>query len=106
MSPASSCFSFETSLTTSPLSTVPVPHLGCSTVADTTYLGRLFSLSAHTPVLDSHRVANHSSVRRPSSSASVASASSVSTLAHSSKSVAVIVPNQPPCLKPSSPVGS
>src|SRR5271154_5275395 len=106
MSPASSCFSFETSLTTSPLRTVTLLHLGSWRVEDTTYLGRLFSRSAHSPLLGSHRAANHSSLRRPSSRASVPSASSNSTLAHSSRSLPPNWPNQPPSLKPSSPSGS
>src|SRR5260221_10912805 len=106
MSPSSSRFSFETSLTTSPRSTVELFHLGSWRVADTTYLGRLFNLSAHSPVRDTHRVANHSSLRRPSRRASVPSASSSSTLAHSSRSLSPNWPNQPPSLKPSSPSGS
>src|SRR5260370_4460634 len=106
MSPSSSCFSFETSLTTSPLSTVELLHLGSCRVEDTTYLGRLFSRSAHAPLLASHRAANHSSLRRPSSRASVPSASSNSTLAHSSRSWPPNWPNQPPSLKPSCPSGS
>src|SRR5713226_6305255 len=106
MSPSSSCFSFETSSTTSPFRTVALLHLGPSRVEDTTYLGRLFNLSAHSPLRDSHRTANHSSLRRPSSRASAPSASSSSTLAHSSRSLSPIWRNQPPCLKPSSPVGS
>src|SRR6516164_78521 len=111
MSPSTSCFSFETSFTTSPLSTVPLTavellHLGSSRVADTTYLGMLFSRSAHSPLRDSHRAANHSSVRRPSSRASAPSASASSSLAHSSRALSPISKNQPPCLKPSSPVGS
>src|SRR5580658_746074 len=106
MSPASSCFSFETSLTTSPLRIVELLHFGSWRVEDTTYLGRLFSLSAHSPLLASHRAANHSSLRRPSSRASVPSASSNSTLAHSSRSLPPNWPNQPPSLKPSSPYGS
>src|SRR5712692_9310181 len=106
MSPSSSCFSFETSSTTSPLRTVELLHLGSSRVEDTTYLGRLFNLSAHAPLRDSHRAANHSSLRRPSSRASVRSASSSSTLAHSSRSLPPNWPNQPPSLKPSSPSGS
>src|SRR5260370_156383 len=111
MSPASSCFSLETSVTTSPLSTAPLKtvellHLGSSRVEDTTYLGRLFNLSAHSPLRDSHRTAKYSSLRRPSSRASASSAWSSSTLAHSSRSLSPIWRNQPPCLKPSSPVGS
>src|SRR5580700_4866859 len=106
MSPSSSCFSLLTSLTTSPLRTVTLLHLGSWRVEDTTYLGRPFSLSAHASLLDSHRAANHSSLRRPSSRASVPSASSNSTLAHSSRSLPPNWPNQPPSLKPSSPSGS
>src|SRR5260370_29310082 len=111
MSPASSCVSFETSVTTSPLSTAPLKtvellHLGSSRVEDTTYLGRLFNLSAHSPLRDCHRSANHSSLRRPSRRASVRSASSSSTLAHASRSLPPNWLNQPPNLKPSSPVGS
>src|SRR5208282_846221 len=106
MSPASSCFSFETSSTTSPFRTVALLHLGSWRVEDTTYLGRLFNLSAHAPLLDSHRVANHSSLRRASSRASARSASSSETLAHSSRSLPPNSPNQPPSLKPSLPSGS
>src|SRR5262245_58510127 len=103
MSPFSSCFSFETSLATSPCRTVELFHLGSWRVADTTYLGRLFNLSAHSPVRDAHRVANHSSVRRPSSRALVRSASASSTSAHSSISSPPNWPNQPPSRKPSLP---
>src|SRR6478752_4044537 len=46
MSPSSSCFSFETASAASPVRTVALVHLGSSRVEDTTYLGRLFSLSA------------------------------------------------------------
>src|ERR1700746_3225989 len=106
MSPSSSCFSFVTSLTTSPLRTVELLHLGSWRVEDTTYLGRLFSRSPHSPVWDSHRAATHSSLRRPSSRASVPSASSNSTLAHSSRSLPPNWPNQPPSLKPSATSGS
>src|SRR5271169_6529287 len=106
MSPASSCFSLLTSLTTSPVRMVELLHWGSWRVEDTTYLGRLFSLSAHASLLGSHRAANHSSLRRPSRRASVPSASSYSTLAHSSRSLPPNWPNQPPSLKPSSPSGS
>src|SRR2546429_1129927 len=106
MSPSSSCFSFETSFTTLPFKTVELLHLGSSRVEDTTYLGRLFSLSAHSPLRDSHRAANHASLRRPSSRASVPSASSSRTLTHASRSLSPIWPVQLPNLKPSSPVGS
>src|SRR6202050_2852188 len=106
MSPSSRCFSLETSLTTSPARTVALPHLGSSRVEDTTYLGMLFSRSAHGPLRDSQRVANHSSLRRPSSRASARSASSNRTLAHSARSKSPTRLNQPPFRRPSSPVGS
>src|ERR1700722_2063712 len=106
MSPSSSCFSLVTSSTTSPFRTVTLVHLGSSRVEDTTYLGRLFSRSAHSPGRDAHRVPNHSSLRRPSNRASVRSASSYSTLPHSSRSLPPSWTNQPPSLKPSSPSGS
>src|SRR5487761_969240 len=106
MSPSSSCFSLVTSSTTSSFRTVELFHLGSSRVEDTTYLGRLFNLSAHAPLRDAHRAANHSSLRRPSSRASVPIASSSSTLAHSSRSLPPNSPNQPPSLKPSAPSGS
>ena len=60
ISPSSSCFSFETASTASPLSTVELFQSGSSRVEDTTYLGRLFSLSANSPLRDGHRAANHS----------------------------------------------
>src|ERR1700683_1732912 len=101
MSPSISCFSLETSLTTSPLTKDALDHLGSCNVDDTTYLGRLFNRSAHSPVRSSHRVANHSSLLRPSSIALDCSASSVSTLAHASRSLPPNWPNQPPYLKPS-----
>src|ERR1700728_1733955 len=106
MSPSTSCFSRVTSSTTSPFRTVTLVHLGSSRVADTTYLGRLFSRSAHSPGRDAHRVPNHSSLRRPSSRAAVPSASAYSTLPHSSKSLLPGLANQPPRLKPSLPSGS
>src|SRR5882724_12418562 len=71
-----------------------------------TYLGMLFSLSAHSPVREAHRVANHSSLRRPSSSASARSVSSVSCLVHAARSAPPDRVNQPPRLKPSWPSGS
>src|SRR5215469_8829220 len=52
MSSSSSCFSLVTSSTTLPVSTVTLVHLGSWRVADTTYLGRLFSRSAHSPGSD------------------------------------------------------
>src|SRR5580693_9519825 len=106
MSPSNSCFSFEISFTTSPLRTVELLHLGCWRVEDTTYLGRLFSLSAHSPLRHSHRAANHSSLRRPISRALAPSASSSSSFAHASRSSCPTSRNQPPRPKPSSPVGS
>ena len=84
ISPSSSCFSFETSPTTSPARTVELPHTGSSSVEDTTYFGRLFSRSAHSPVRDSQRVPKYASLRRPSSSASAPSASASPTSAHAS----------------------
>src|SRR5258708_33310007 len=106
MSPSSSCFSLATSSTTLPFRTVTLVHLASSRVEDTTYLGRLFSRSAHSPGRDAHRVPNHSSLRRPSSRAAVRSASAYSTLPHSSRSLPPSWTNQPPSLKPSSPSGS
>src|ERR1700721_4829410 len=106
MSPSMSFFSLVISLTTSSLSTVELDHLGTFDVEDTTYLGRLFNRSAHSPDRSSHRVANHSSLLRPSSMASDCKASSVSTLVHPSRSLPPNCPNQPPCLKPSCPSGS
>src|ERR1700722_9124072 len=96
MSPLICRFSFEISLTTSPLITVELDHMGSFGVEDTTYLGMLFNLSAHSPLRDSQRVANHSSLRRPSSRASAPSASSVSTLAHPARSLPPNRVNQPP----------
>src|SRR6266571_4508422 len=106
MSPSSSRFRLVTWATTLLFRTVTLVHLGSSRVEDTTYLGRLFSRSAHSPGRDAHRVPNHSSLRRPSSRASVRSASAYSTLAHSSRSLPPSWPNHPPSLKPSSPSGS
>ena len=60
ITPLSSCFSLETSATGSPLSTVELFHAGSSRFEDTTYLGRLFNLSANSPLRDGHRAANHS----------------------------------------------
>ena len=97
---------FVTSSTTLPLRTVTLVHLGSSRVEDTTYLGRLFNRSAHSPGRDAHRAPNHSSLRRPSSRAAVRSASAYSTLPHSSRSLPPSWTNQPPSLKPSSPSGS
>src|ERR1700684_1505658 len=79
---------------------------GPSRVEETTYLGRRFSLSAHSPLRESHRWANHSSLRRPNSRASLPSASSSETLAHASRSLPPNWPNQPPSLKSSLPSGS
>src|ERR1019366_2711021 len=71
MFPSSSCFSFETSSTTSPLSTVELFHLGSSRVEDTTYLGRLLSLSAHAPLRDAHRALRAQAFRDPAPGQSV-----------------------------------
>ena len=60
MSPASCCFSFETSLTASPLSSSECPARGPWRVEDTTYLGLLFSLSARALIRDGHRAAKNS----------------------------------------------
>src|ERR1700676_495598 len=106
MSPVSFCLSFVTSVTTSPLRTVELFHSGCSRGEDTTYLGRLFNLSAPSPARDDHRVANHWSLRRPSRRASVPNASSNRTLAHSSRSLPPNWPNHTSRLKPSPPSGS
>src|SRR6202046_2722501 len=106
MSPSSSCFSFGTWSATLPVRTVELPHLGSSEAEDTTYLGMLFSLSAHLPLRDSHRAANHASLRRPSSRASAPSASSSASWDHASRSLPPNWPNQPPSLKPSAPSGS
>src|SRR5271156_4101482 len=96
MLPSTSPFSFVTAVTTSPERTAPVPQRGAETVEDTTYLGRPFKRSAHSPDRDNHRSANHASVRRPSSNASVRNASSNMTLPHSSRSVPPNLGNQPP----------
>src|SRR5512146_863808 len=106
MSPSTSCFSFATAAATSPRSTRPPPHWTLSAVAETTYLGRLFSLFAHASVRDSHRAANHSSLRLPSSRAWLLSASSSMIEPHALRSSPPWVRNQPPCLKPSLPSGS
>src|SRR3954451_4341434 len=106
MSPRSSCFSFETAFTTSPARTVELLHFGSCRAEDTTYLGRLFNLSAHSPLRDSHRAANHSSLCRPSSMASAPRASSSSSFAHPWRSLSLVWRNQPARPKPSSPVGS
>src|SRR5215468_7567849 len=101
MSPSTSCFSLVTSSTTPPVRTFTLVHLGSWSVEEMTYLGRLFSRSAHSPGREAHRAPNHSSLRRPSSSAAVPSASAYSALAHSSRSLPPYLPNQPPRLKPS-----
>src|ERR1035438_5713894 len=106
MSPSICCFSPVTSSTTLPFRTVTLVHLGSWRVEDTTYLGRLFSRSANSPVRDVQRAPNHSSLRRPSSRAAVPSASAYSALPHSWRSLPPDWTNQPPRLKPSSPSGS
>src|SRR5215469_11248262 len=106
MSPSTSCFNLVTSSTTPPLRTVTLVHLGSCRVEDTTYLGRLFNRSAHSPGRAAHRAPNHSSLRRPSSRAAVFRASVYSALPHSWRSLPPYMPNQPPRLKPSPPSGS
>jgi hypothetical protein len=96
--PFSSCFGFKTSFTTSPLSTVAFFEPGSSRVEDTMYLGRLLILLASSPLRDGHRAANHLQLRRPSSSASVSSASS--SVSRFSSRRSLIWPTQPPGLKP------
>src|ERR1700735_3839885 len=97
MSPSISCFNLETSVTTSSFSTVELDHFESSRVEDTTYFGRLFNLSAHSPLLSSHRVANHSSLLRPSNMASESSDSAVMTLDQASRSLPPHWREQPPC---------
>src|SRR5215469_15831065 len=106
MSPSTSCFSFVTSSTTPPDSTVTFVHLGSWRVEDTTYFGRLFNRSAHSPGREAHRAPNHSSLRRPSRRAAAASASAYAAFRHSSRSLPPYLTNQPPRLKPSPPSGS
>jgi hypothetical protein len=60
ISPSSFCFSFEIAVSTSPVRTVELFQPGSSTVEDTTYLGRLFSLSARSPLRLGQRAAIHS----------------------------------------------
>src|ERR1700684_2715842 len=106
MSPSSSRFSRVTSSRTLPFRIVTLVQLGSCRVEDTTYLGRLFSRSAHSPGRAAHRVPNHSSLRRPRSRTAVSSASPYSTLPHSSRSLPPDSVNQPPSRKPSPPSGS
>src|SRR6478736_6604199 len=106
ISPSTFCLNFETSLTTSPVRTVELIQTGSSSVDETTYLGRLFSLSAHSPSRGFHREPKYSSLRRPRSKAEAPSASSSPRPAQSSRSPFRYCWNQPPCLEPSSPVGS
>src|ERR1700722_17131441 len=106
MSPDSSRFSFATSVTTSPPRSVALLHFGSLRVEDTTYLGRLFSLSAHSPVLAAQRAANHSSVRLPSSRASVPRASSSMIVPHPLRPSPPEARNQPPRPNPSLASGS
>src|SRR3984957_19616996 len=106
MSPSRSRFSRVTSSRTLPFRIVTLVQLGSCRVEDTTYLGRLFSRSAHSPGRAAHRVPNHSSLRRPSSRAAASRASAYSTLPHSSRSLPPSSTNQPPSLKPSLPSGS
>src|ERR1700733_9543836 len=90
----------------SPSMIVAFDHFASFSVEDTTNLRMLFSLSAHSPLRDCQREANHSSLRRPSSKASAPKASSVSTLAQPSRSFPPNWPNQPPSVDPSWPSGS
>src|SRR5436190_2374120 len=106
ISPSSSRFSFETSLTTSPLSTVELFQAGSSRVEDTTYFGMPFNLSASSLLRDGHRAARNSYIRRPNSWASAPSASSSNTLPASSRPRSPTRPTQPPRAKPSTPAGS
>jgi RNA polymerase sigma factor (sigma-70 family) len=74
------------SLTTSPARTVAFVHLGSWSVADTTYLGRRFKRSSHSPLMIDDRAPKYSSLRRPISSASAPCASASSSSAHASQS--------------------
>jgi len=58
--PLVSCFSLETSVTMSHLRTVVLVHSGSLSVADTTYLGMLLSMSASSPLPNGHRAAKSS----------------------------------------------
>src|SRR5438445_4933633 len=91
MSPSRLRFSAEISSTASRSSTVVLLHWGRSSVDDTTYLGRLFILSAHWRLtrspIDGAREANHSKLLLPSNSASAARTSFVSLTTHSSRSL-------------------
>jgi len=106
ISPSSSCFSRETSLTTSPLRTSELIQTGSSSVEEMTYFGRLLSVSAHAPSREFQREPKYSSLRRPISNAVAPRASSSPRWAHASVSPFTNCWNQPPCLEPSSPVGS
>src|SRR5262249_55008189 len=91
---------------TSPFNTIELSQAGSTRVEDTTYLGTLFKLSAHSPLPDDHRAPKRSSLRRPKYTASAPSASANSPSAHASRSLSRNSSNQPPCLKRSSPVVS
>src|SRR5437899_10206546 len=54
ISPSISRFSCETLLITSPLITVVLFQTGTPRVEETTYLGKLFNLSANGPLRDGH----------------------------------------------------
>src|SRR6266567_3516519 len=54
-SPFSSCFSLKTSSTALPVRTVELFQWASSSVDDTTYLGRLFNLTANWPLRDGRR---------------------------------------------------
>src|ERR1700749_3413799 len=106
MSPSISRLSRDTSLTTSPTRTVELFQTGSTSVVDTTYLGSRLSRSAHGPRRPFHRRPKKSSLLRPSNTASALIASSYSVVAHASRSASLISSNQPPRVKPCSPVGS
>jgi hypothetical protein len=59
ISPSISPFSFETSSTKSPFSTVELFQSGSSSVEDTTYFGRLFIWSASSPPRGGHVAAKN-----------------------------------------------
>src|ERR1700674_335445 len=104
MSPPGFCLSLETSLTTSPLSTVELFHSALSRVEETTYLGMPLNLSANSPSSDGQALANPWYVTRPSSSASELRVSL--SLKSPTSSPCAITKDHPACLKPESPPGS
>src|SRR5258708_15231003 len=104
MSPSNTCLSFETSVATSPLSTVELFHSAFSRVEETTYLGMLLNLSAKSFFADGQAAAKPSYVTRPSSSASLLRVSSSLNLSPSCPRSILKV--QPACLKPTPPPGA